>query len=574
MSREQLEDVLGRVPLLSGLSEELRAGLAAEAGQVRLVAGEWLFRAGDPADAMYVVLSGRLEVVTEVPELLVLRVLDRGSAVGELALLTGQARSASVRARRDSELLRLGRDAFARLIESPTFAAELLRVLGEQLQMSRGVGEAAAPKPVTIAFVPASVEIGGTALALELTDALAGAARAHCLTPPADGDVADFGSLLDEVEHDNDHVVLAADAPAGDAWTEFCLRQADTAFALVAGEPDGASADWIRGCEPLLVEDNAPPGRLGRWIDALGVERGYLADGDPTALAERLARRLAGRSLGLVLSGGGARGLAHIGVLQELDDAGLQIDRVGGCSMGAVVGGLYASGRSPDEIAELCRREMSSGRGPLSDYTVPLVALVRGQRAMAMGERMYGQRLIEELPREYYSVSCDLITTELVLHRRGPLFKAVGASMALPGIFPPMEMDGHFLIDGGVLNNLPIETMAAAAEGPIIASDVTARFQQPERHDRHPWIERAREVTTGAGASVPLGFREIMMRTVVLGSIDTAEAASTHADVVIEPPVEAIGLMAFDHIETAIDAGRRAATSALDANRELLASFK
>ena len=566
--RSARDDPLGRVRIFAGLSEDLLAQLRSRAARVRVSAGEWVFRAGDPASAMYVVLSGRLEVVIEEPESAVIRVLDRGTTVGELALLTGSPRSASVRARRDSELLELSRGDFAALIHTQEFAAELLRALGEQLQASRGLEGVDAPRPATISIVPVGDAPAATELGRAIADELARSVT--CAVMDADmagADPADFGPRLDRLEHEHEHVVLAAAAPPGDPWADFCLRQGDRRFALVDGDPGGDVGEALRGCEPLLG-GTAPRGRLARWLGALDSPNGRLLGADPARAVGAIARSVAGKSLGVVLSGGGARGLAHIGVLDELSRAGLEIDRVAGCSMGAVVGGLFAAGRTPDEIHRMCAAEFA-GRGPLSDYTIPLVALIRGERARAMGERMYGERLIEELPREFSSVSCDLVSSELVVHRRGPLVEGVGASMALPGIFPPISQDGRFLIDGGVLNNLPVEAMAATGEGPIIASDVTARFAPPGGV-RRDGLWRLRELVTGIGAPVPFGFREIMMRTVVLGSIDTAEAAQRHADLVIEPPVEAVGLTAFDQLETAVEAGRRAARETLEANPEFV----
>jgi NTE family protein len=562
------DDPLGRVRIFAGLSADLRAELRSRSGRVRVSAGEWVFRAGEPAAAMYVVLSGRLEVLIEEPEPVVIRVLDRGATAGELALLTGKPRSASVRARRDSELLELTRDDFGGLIRTQEFAAELLRALGEQLQASRGLEDFEAPRPATITVVPAHEGLAADELGRAIAEQLR--RRVSCALLDADAageDPASFGPLLDRLEHEHEHVVLAASSPAGDPWTDFCLRQGDRRFALVDEEPTDRVGERLRGCEPLL--EGAPPrGRLGRWLDALGSLSGRVLGRDQARAVASIARTVAGRSLGIVLSGGGARGLAHIGVLDGLTRAGLEIDRVAGCSMGSVIGGMFASGRSPDEIRQVCKAEFA-GRGPLSDYTVPLVALIRGERARAMGERIYGDRLIEELPREFSSVSCDLVNSELVVHRRGLLYEGVGASMALPGIFPPISQDGRFLVDGGVLNNLPVEAMSVTGEGPIIASDVTARFETLERV-RHGALWRLRELVTGLGAPVPFGFREIMMRTVVLGSIDTAEAAQRHADVVIEPAVEAVGLTAFDQLDAAVEAGRRAASEALEANPEFV----
>ncbi|MBD0282633.1 MAG: patatin-like phospholipase family protein [Thermoleophilaceae bacterium] len=567
------DDPLGAVRIFAGLSEELRGELLGHAERSRLAAGEWVFRAGEPAAAMYVVLSGRLEVLIEQPEELVIRVLDRGAALGELALLTGKPRSASARARRDSELLKLTREAFGELIRSDAFARELLRALGEQLQASRSLDASMSPRPATVSVVPARPGLDAEGFAHAITRELGRWAPTALIdTAGAGSDATGFGPLLDRLEHEHEHVVLAAARPPGDPWTEFCLRHGDRTFALVSGAPDSAVTESLTGCEPVCAEAEAH-GRLSAWLDVLRATRGRLiGDGGPRGCTASIARAIAGRSLGIVLSGGGARGLAHIGVLDELTRAGLEIDRVAGCSMGAVIGAMFASGRSPDEIRRICETEFA-GRNPLGDYTLPLVALVRGERARSMGERIYGDRLIEELPRQFYSVSCDLISSELVFHRRGRLDEGVGASMALPGVFPPVSVDDRFLVDGGVLNNLPIEAMAADGEGPIIASDVTARFEPPRRRPRHDLLQRAREALTGIGAPVPLGFREIMMRTVVLGSIDTAEAARRHADVVIEPAVQAIGLMAFDQLPAAFQAGRRAAAAALESSPELVSRY-
>jgi NTE family protein len=567
-----LEDPLGAVRIFAGLSEDLRAELLSRAERRRVAAGDWVFQEGEPASAMYVVLSGRLEVLIEGPAPVVIRILDRGSAVGELALITGTPRSASVRARRDSELLELTREDFNDLIRSQAFAGELLRALGEQLQASRGREDAVAPRPATITVVPGRRSLAAEAVGHAIGEQIRRYASTAVIDAGAAGqDPAGFGAILDRLEHEHQHVVLAAAEPPGDPWTDFCLRQGDRSFVLVEGEPPKDGTAPLRGCEPLC-QGTPPRGQLGRWLDALGSSRGRVLGSDRDVALATMARAIAGRSLGVVLSGGGARGLAHIGVLDELTKAGFEVDRVAGCSMGSVIGAMFASGRSAAEIRHICEVEFD-GRSPLGDYTVPLVALIRGERAKAMGERIYGDRLIEELPRDFYSVSCDLVSSELVVHRRGLLFEGVGASMALPGIFPPVERDGRYLVDGGVLNNLPVEAMAVSGEGPIIASDVSARFEVPERLPRRDRIERLRETVTGVGAPVPFGVREIMMRTVVLGSIDTAEAAQSHADVVVEPAVEAIGLMAFDQLGAAIEAGRRAADAALEANPEFVERY-
>jgi predicted acylesterase/phospholipase RssA len=384
----------------------------------------------------------------------------------------------------------------------------------------------------------------------------------------------DYGVLLDRIERDHDQVVLAAPEPdPRDAWSAFCVRAADR----VVGVCDGAESPplglaeigRLRGCD-LVVTAVRGAARLDAWVEALAPAsvRVVREPGGQGPAVESLARRLAGRSVGLVLSGGGARAFAHVGVLQGLVDAGVAVDRVAGCSGGAYVGAQFAMGRSPAEIGEMCRREFVDAN-PLNDYTLPLVAITRSQKGNAMMRRTFGDARFEELEREFFCVSCDMISSELVVHRRGLLIPAVSASMTLPGILPPRSHEGRLLLDGGVLNNLPVDVMAASGEGPVIASDVSARYQPPAMRPQRARRPRAarlaaavRRVLVGTDALLP-SFSETVIRSILLGSIDTAEAAQRYADVVIEPQVAGVGLLEWNRMDDMVDAGRRAAEEAL-----------
>ena len=228
-------------------------------------------------------------------------------------------------------------------------------------------------------------------------------------------------------------------------------------------------------------------------------------------------------------------------------------------------------GIDPATIRERCMAEFVRGN-PMGDYTIPVVALVRGRRAEAMVRRMFGDTLIEDLPIEFTCSSCDLVKSQLHYHRRGLLIEAVGASFCLPGIGPPVAVDDKLLVDGGVMNNLPVEPLAATGEGTVIASDVTATFDVPRRGRRRDGpAERVRSAVLGRGSDVPLRIPEVIIRSITLGSIDTVAASKTHADVTIRPDVSSIPLTAFDQIDVLIEAGREAARITLAANPELAA---
>jgi NTE family protein len=490
-------DPLRGVPIFAALPDAARSELALGAPRRHLSAGEWLFREGEPATSLFAVLSGRLEVVAEDQGGAVMREIGRGAAVGELALLTGHPRSASVRARRDSELLEVEASRFdALLSRDPAPPLALARTLAAQLRESRGIAPIL-PLPGTIAVLPAP-ERGGDApaCAARLAEELRRNGRVALLRAESAGSEEAWPGALDAAEAGGGQVLLVSGDPAG-AWAEFCRRQADRVVTVGSRDPDVAA----------------------------------------------LARRLSGRAIGVVLSGGGARGLAHIGVLEALLDAGVTIDRVGGTSMGALIGAQLALGRAPAEIRELCRAELVD-RNPLGDYTVPRVALTRGRRGRAMLGRLLGDVRIEDLPRDFFCVSSDLVSARLVVHREGSLAEAVAASVTLPGILPPAVRDEAVLVDGGVLDNLPVAEMAASGEGPVIAIDVTARFTPPPPGQR-------------------IGIRDTLLRTLTLGSSNTAAAAQRHADLVIEPDVSGVGMLAFDRLDDLVARGREAAQSAL-----------
>jgi predicted acylesterase/phospholipase RssA/CRP-like cAMP-binding protein len=565
---------LRQVPVLADLSEKLLEQLAAKATEVRIRAGEWLLREGEEAESLYVVRSGRLEVIAEGPPETLIRVMRRGEVLGELALLQRGRRSASVRACRDSVLLEVGREQFESLIqEAPSFAVGLTRAIGARLAASRTPVFAATP-PRTIAVIA----LEPAASASETGELLAACLGEHGsvaeLQPDPGRSEPETLEALDRAEREHDRVVLVGGATSpGNPWTDLCVREADLVVAVSTGSADRrwlAHPEALRGCE-LLVTGAVVDERV---IDAFQ-PREVQVVADPADLEKRIAltaRRLAGRSLGVVLSGGGARAFAHLGVLEELQVAGATIDRIGAVSMGAIVGAAFACGFDTDAIFDTFHTGFVDSN-PSGDYTLPLFSLVRGGRTRARLQQYFSDRRIEALPTRFFCLSCDLIRRESVVHRTGSVYDAVRASVCIPGVFPPIATpDGRLLVDGGVLDNLPVATMARAGEGPVIAVDVGGHmggFSRPVRPGVARLARPLRRYLTGSEAEIPrLG--ETIVRTVTVGSIDTAAAARLHAELVIQPELDGIGLMDWRQLDRARKAGREAARAALEAAPEEL----
>ncbi len=536
--------------LLAALPPDLQARLAAAAQPIEVPGDSWLFHQGDPGDDLFIIRTGRVDIVREHPAPpVLLTVLTHGDSLGELALLEGGRRSAGARTARDCTFWRLGRKEFEQLLHLPGFASAMLAVLSRTV---RGRNDGPGPRHDSVF---ALLDAGGCDAAGVRDALLAALRRIGSTALLREQDLGDTASLeagtsqvLDAAERSHDFVVLDA-GPIGGPWAKICARQADRDVILLgrdgvpppSGRPDLDRADIL-----CIGEEEPAIPTLDRWRAAVHPRAHHrLRPRTIDADVARTARRLTGRALGLCLSGGGARGFAHIGAIQALAGAGLEFDRFGGTSIGAFMSALAAAERTTEQIIAMARRQIVEGK-PFSDWTVPRHGLIRGRRAFDMFHRVLGQTDVRQLPRSWFGISVALANAELVVHRDGSLAEAVGCSMSLPGIAPPRVHDGRLLIDGGVLNNLPVDVMLDDREGPVVAVDVAARFQVAKGRPQIPSIME----TLGA--------------TMVLTSRSEMAARRAQALLVVEPEIADVGLLDWEAIDRAVKAGREAAQKALE----------
>jgi NTE family protein len=535
--------LLREVALFANLPDAALRELAALARPVAVPAGEVLFERGDVGDALYVVRAGRLEALIDGA---VVREAGRGEVLGELALLTGGLRTATVRARRDAELYAVHRADLDMLLRDPASARALVRHLAARIP--GGAPPAPARAAAVLALVPGDRRTS-PALLRRLADRLAGELSRHADLTRLDADAhpAGWPARLDAAESGPGQVLLVAEYP-DDAWARFCLRQADRPLVVVDGADAATSPRRpLPAATQLVVVGEAGP---TPWLRALTPATHHLVGaGLPPEDVARLARRLGGRAVGLVLSGGGARGLAHVGVVDELRRAGIVIDRVGGTSMGAVVAGLFAMGADPAAMIDVARRELVERR-PFGDLTWPRHALVRGSRLAATLRRVYGNARVEDQRTALFTVSVDLVAAEKVVHRSGPIADAVALSVRLPGITPPQRVGAQLHVDGGVLDNLPIRVMAAEGEGPVLAVDVAQPF------------------SAGALAALPR-IVDTIGRAMTIASWRSDDPGRALAREVIVPDLGDIGLFDFRRIDDLVERGRAAGRAAAARLRDL-----
>jgi NTE family protein len=281
----------------------------------------------------------------------------------------------------------------------------------------------------------------------------------------------------------------------------------------------------------------------------------------------RLARMMTGRAIGLVLSGGGVRGLSHIGVLRALREAGIEIDLFGGVSMGAIIAACAALEWNDDDIYRRLRATFIE-KNPLNDYTLPLVALTRGRRLSRTLREHFGDRRIEDCPYTYFCVSSNLGTGRIKVHRNGPVWWANRASVAVPGVLPPVIDGTDVLVDGGVMNNLPVDIMNEMRCGPVIAADVS---QESNFHASIDDVEQPPlwRILRHARRGTP-NIVTILMAAGSHGSDAILRAMRAQVDLLIQTPLHQFGWLDWKEFDTAVEAGYQSAKRVLEEKGEQL----
>lgn len=579
--------IASRLPLLRFFGTPVRQQLLARSDIVALASGQALYEAGSAPEALYVVVSGRLRAEYEQAEQLRgWREIGRGESVGGLSILSMRPHRARLLAVRDSRLLRIPAPAFLDAFDAEPAAARrvlqrwLQRLFERQAEQRArwGIGSLR-----TVAVVgghdgaPVEAVARGLAQALSQDNLCLRLDREQALRRLG-GEIgrevgADEPALalwLNEMEQRHRHLVLQGGCQM-DAWTMRCIRQADRVLLvcdsgapLIPGPVLRRLGETGSLAEVEIAATGRADGQPAAWRELAGAVMIHRLRECSGAEFERLSRMLGGRALGLALGGGGARGFAHVGLLEAMEKLGLVADIVYGTSMGAFIGALVARGHDARAVREAAvdtwvRRKL------LNDYTVPRVSLIRARKARRHLERLFGSARIEDLPLHFGCVSTNLNKGTAVVHDTGLIAHWVGASMSVPGIAPPVVYRGELLVDGGLVAPVPVEQVVDLARGPVVASDVTAEenFRGLPDDARPEQLQRsAAEVRTEVEQ---VNIFQILFRAATLTSPEEYVRRQRLADCYLRMPVAGIGMFHWDKAETVIDAAREVALRRLEA---------
>jgi predicted acylesterase/phospholipase RssA/CRP-like cAMP-binding protein len=552
---------LGRTELLSGVGAAALQELERELMWETLPGGEVLVRAGEAGDCMWFVVRGRLRasVLQEGGVPRVVGEIGAGECVGEMSLLSGSPRSTTVKAVRDTELLRLPKSAFERLVGThPETMLGVTRAIVARLQRVLGA-RAAQPSERTLAVVAGGSDVPLAAFAEALAGELSRLARTVVLDgTAATRDAAAVAGQAPEV------VVFVCD-PTLTPWSTRCLREADELVVVARADGDAQPGPLERealaaagrrdaGCHLVLLHGaGGAPSGTDAWLAARPPLHHHHVRPDRVSDYARLARLLSGRAIGLALSGGGARGFAHIGVLRAIHEAGVPVDLVAGTSMGAMIAAVHALGYAPESVLDRCRAW--SRERPWGDFTLPLASIVRGRRVRRALTNLLGHGRIEDLWLPFACVTSNLTRATVDVHTAGPLAQLVLASNSVPGLAPPVCHQGEVHVDGGVMDNLPVAALRRMGAGRVIAVDVGTeiRVATPPEHDECPSGWRILWDGLWGRPKRALPVFLTITRAFTLASDERAHAACRDADLALHPPLGDYASTDFQQIDPIAD---------------------
>uniref|UniRef100_A0A672N970 lysophospholipase n=1 Tax=Sinocyclocheilus grahami TaxID=75366 RepID=A0A672N970_SINGR len=463
----------------------------------------------------------------------------------------------------------------------------------------------------TIAILPVSEEVPLTAFTLELQHALSAIGPTLLLT--SDIIRQHLGvAALDSVheyrlsswlgqQEDIHRIVLYQSDSSLTPWTQRCIRQADCIIIVGVGEREPTVGELERMLESSAVraqkqlvllhrEDGPPPRGTAEWLNMRSwisrhqhlscphrvfsrrslpklvpmYQRVFEKPPDRHSDFSRLARILTGNAIALVLGGGGARGCSQVGIIRALSEAGIPVDLIGGTSIGSLIGALYAEERSVSRMTVRARQwamDFGSLFKKITDLTYPVTSMFTGASFNSSISGIFQDKQIEDLWIPYFNITTDITASSMRVHTDGSLWRYVRASMSLSGYLPPLcdPKDGHLLMDGGYINNLPADTARSMGAKLVIAVDVGSQDETDLTNygdSLSGWWLLWKRLNPLSEKVKVLNMAEIQTRLAYVCSVRQLEMVkdSDYCEY-LRPPIDRYGTLDFGKFDEIADVG-------------------
>lgn len=537
---------------------------------INLTKGDLLIKERDVANEMYILLSGVLEafVTTLDEEIISVGRIHRGESVGEMAMLGQGTRSASIKARRNCLLIKIDKSVFDEAAAQNTqLMINLSQVIIKRLDKSNKNIKAPKHKSKFISLFSLNSKLSHNQIINEIKEYWGDQSSIVVITEEEHSSHTQemFSLLITDLEHHDYVFLLSSD---NDEWNHRISKNCDKRVFL-AKEPDSAAMkqfifefDALDPVDELiLVYEQERPTYVNLWLELFPPNKIFKKRQRHEPDDHRIARIICEQQICLVLGGGGAHGMAAIGVLKSLFEHGIPVDVIGGTSIGALIGATFAMDWNYRSIFQKVKKDVSM-KNPLNDYTLPLVSLLKGKKMMRLLKKHFNIN-IETTWKNYFCVASNLSTTQVELLEDGKLVEGIAASISIPGILPPRLYRNGLLIDGGVLNNLPSDIMAEKYNGHIISVDVVAtRVHTIEDHYKIGNWQFIRNKFFGSKKYVP-GTMNTIMKSSTLSSMSKSAEKEAVSMYYIKPRIKK-GFLDWGSMEAFVKEGYDTTNQTLD----------
>ncbi|MGN7611147.1 patatin-like phospholipase family protein [Magnetococcales bacterium HHB-1] len=553
--------------------------------------GEIIIHEGDLSNSVYLLVKGRLRIFRHESDGNRKRINDiaPGTFLGEMSLLTEEPALATVQVMRQATVIQIAKKAYFSLIKSSQpFTHQVVQTVVGYYRSH--LHQKSSQSYRYIALYNLDPAIDGHNFMQTLKRAIA---PKRCGTLTADQRPQTFkttknlgpttaihflehGQWLRSLEENNDVTLFLTDGKE-EIWHQFVMHHADMVLLLTK---DNSPQEGIDLCEEDATKDHLDlmprfdllhfhnghhikPGELKKWRQKIPfpLQRAHHINPKNSHDIARLARVVTGEENGLVLGGGGARGLAHMGVLKALEENHIPIDFICGTSMGSFIAAQWAIGMSVEEMIQT-NREIWINARPTREYTLPLLSFLRGKRLHDAYKRCFKGWQIEDLPIGFFCISANISRNKMEIHDQGPLWKWVRASCSIPAMGPPLFHEGEIFVDGGILNNLPADILAQRMRGKMILVDVSPpeTITVPESFNEEVpsgWKLLWKKLNPSYRNDIralPSLF-DMIYRSVILNSDRLAQKVYDLADLLIKPPVEKYAILDFKELDELVEVG-------------------
>ncbi len=498
---DELTTLLRTSKIFSSLPKRAVRKLLPQFEKVELDKNEVLYYQGDPSESVELLLDGELvSVFTTVSgENKTVGDIFPGETVGELGALSGDPRATTIRAKKESILYKLPSEAFSAVCNQ--YPAVLFNLIKPVLSRSHQIIQTLSSEKFKrhIVVMPANDKVNVNDFAAKMHEHVSGLISLiliseYHLTEDTSAR-AKIQSIVDNAREKNIKRIkqkfIYLLKPNDTELAKYSTEKADMLYIIANSKDPSELSDYVKAqikhfyetnkiCpELILVHDKNTvlPKDTAKWLALTNFGLHHHIKIDRIKDYRRLIRFMRNKAVGLVLGGGGTRGWAHAGAIKALEEAGIPIDIICGTSVGAVIGSFYSINLSAEETLDDYRKIIEGSRGSVSwrNLTWPAISLFNAKGLTTIFQKLYGDIQIEDLWLPFSCISTNLAKNSETLHKEGTLWEKVRASVAIPGIIPPMIIDGELHFDGGLLNNLPVDVMrhTIGQRGTIIAVELS-----------------------------------------------------------------------------------------------------